>query len=70
MGLQLEPGSLEIDPCNLSRSEHGSWDLPHHMGVSSMTWMPTSQHFLEAGPSHGSQRQGRLKRPGLEPKMW
>ena len=43
------PKSLEVNPCNLSHLEHGSWDLPLHTGsqVPSMTWMPTWQQFLE-----------------------
>ena len=48
----LSPKPLEVNPCNLSRWEQGSWDLSLHTGpkaqVSSMTWMSTWQHFLEA----------------------
>ena len=47
----LSPKSCEVTPCNLSRWQHGNWDLPLHTGsqvlVPSMTWMPTRQHFLE-----------------------
>ena len=44
----LSPKSLEVNPCNLSRWEFGSWDLLLYTGlkslVSSMTWMSTWQH--------------------------
>ena len=29
----LSPSSLEVNPCNLSRWGHGSWDLPLHTGL-------------------------------------
>ena len=32
----LSPKSLEVNPCNLSHWEHGSWDLPLHTG--SQVW--------------------------------
>jgi hypothetical protein len=31
------PKSLEVDPCNLSHWEHGSWDLPLHIGSQGLT---------------------------------
>ena len=31
----LNPESLEVNLCNLNRWEHGSWDLPLHVGVPS-----------------------------------
>ena len=47
------PKSLEINMCNLSRLEHGSCNLPLHMGpmsqVPNMTWMHTWQHFWRRG---------------------
>ena len=41
--------SLQVNLCNLSCWEHGSWDLPTHTWsqVPSMTWKSTWQHFLE-----------------------
>ena len=33
------PKSLEVNPCNLNRWGHGSWDLPLHTGLKSqVTW--------------------------------
>ena len=31
----LSPKSHEVNPCNLNRQEHGSWDLPLHTGPKS-----------------------------------
>ena len=41
------PKSVEVNPCNLSRWEQGSWDLPLHKG--SQVWHGCLQgiHFLE-----------------------
>ena len=45
--------SLKVNLCNLNRWEHGSWDLPLHMGslilspMYDMTHMPTWQLFLD-----------------------
>ena len=40
-----------INPCNLNRWDHGSWDLPLHNGpksqVLSVTWMHAWQHVLD-----------------------
>ena len=49
----LSPNSLEVNMCNLTHREHGSWDLPIHMisqvQVPSMTWVSTWQHFWRWG---------------------
>jgi hypothetical protein len=28
----MDSKSLEVNPCNLNHGEHGSWNLPLHMG--------------------------------------
>ena len=42
--------SLQVNPCNLSRREHGSWDLPLHTGPKFKSQV-TSGQSLQSQPS-------------------
>ena len=61
------PKSLEINPCNLSCWEHGSWDLPFHTGshnLKSQLW-----HGCLHGNTFWRWGLGHVLRVGLSKKL-
>ena len=63
----LHPKSLEINPCNLSCWEHGSWDLPFHTGshnLKSQLW-----HGCLHGNTFWRWGLGHVLRVGLSKKL-